>query len=151
MSPAAKFGMLILSVGALFTGLYVFGFSTREVHKEKGPEETVAKAVRVLPEGTEEAWIAYVDRRVAAAIQRRGDNLQVVTWMDYVFKTSTFVFRNMPYSISCMQPELGGGSVKFGQENDVRIFGIMNPSRTEDPEPPLGVHAQSIAGQRAKQ
>ena len=77
MSPAAKFWTVILAVGALFTGLYVFGFSTREVPKEKGLEEALAKAVRVLPEGTEEAWIAYVDQRVAAAIQRRGDNLQV--------------------------------------------------------------------------
>jgi len=55
-------------------------------------EWQAAKAVSVLPSGTEDAWIAYVDRKIAAAITRKGNAIHVVGLMGF-FPHTLIVWR----------------------------------------------------------
>ncbi len=69
---------------------------------------TAANAVSVLPFGTQEAWVAYVDRRFAEAIQFKAGAISV----NDKSHEAKFISLNTPYQVSC-SPALGG-SVEFG-------------------------------------
>jgi len=100
------------------------------------------KAVSILPLGTQEAWIEYVDRRVAAAIQLRSGTISVADLSD----ESKYVSRNTPYQVSC-SPVMGG-SIEFGYGDNsitVPIYGVLlDRSKAESP-PPLDVTNSSLA------
>ena len=103
-----------------------------------------AKAVAVLAPGVEEAWLAYVDRRVAATMHRIGTNVRVTGMLEELTSQTTIVSANSPYQISC---DRIGGSVTFGYGEDatsVSIFGLLLSPSAEKP-PALGVHPDSIA------
>jgi hypothetical protein len=101
----------------------------------------VDRAVSVLPPGTQDVWVAYVERRVAAAIQSKASAISVTSGAD----ETTYVSRNTPFKVSC-NPRTGG-SVEFGYgENSVSvpIYGWLVDWEAEK-APPLGVIESSVA------
>ena len=91
----------------------------------------------MLPEGVKEAWISYVERRVASAVQFKAG--AVVLHDDDLFEI-TFVSRNTPFKVTC--DPVTGGRVEFaygGGSVGVQIFGFA-----ED-QPPLSVSKMSVA------
>ena len=125
-------------------------------------ETEVAKAVSVLPPGTEEAWLAYVDRRIAATLTRRGRTVEVSSLVPQI--QQEFVSINTPYKIDCITvtdiedqprhaPPTGGGrmlpifaDVTFGYGDDSTtafILGAVGPGVEDAPQ--LVVHPKSIA------
>lgn len=109
-------------------------------------ELEVARAVRVLPSGTEQAWLQYVDRRIAATLVRRENAIQVVAFGDNVRGNTTIVSINTPYQVQC--DPISGGSVDFGYGDNpvtVPIFGLMVMDPSAEKAPPLGVNMTSIA------
>lgn len=120
-------------------------------HSQRAESLKRARAVSVLPNGTEEAWFSYIDRRLVAAIRRHGDVLLVASQGDDILHATTFVSLNMPFQISCSWPL--GADVKFGQGDDaveVPIYGVMLMllSSGAETEPQLGVDQESIAAQK---
>src|SRR4051812_31670226 len=66
------------------------------------------RAVEVLPPDTEQAWISYVERRFASAMQPKAGAISIAGTID----DATYVSRNTPYKVSC--DPITGGSVEFG-------------------------------------
>ena len=117
-------------------------------------------AVSVLPQGTEDAWDAYVDRRLAATLHRSGSTIQLLGGVNEMMGKTVLLSVNSPYQILC---EFGGGSIKFGyaqqamtcpngeeaeidDDNSVYIYGAFADSDpSAEKPPPLGVYGQSIA------
>lgn len=107
----------------------------------------LTKAVRVLPPGTEAAWMSYVDRQLASAIERDGDAVRIAALADNILGKTTIVSRNAPYSIDC-DPSTGAAVWFFGPGDNsimVPIFGATRIETREATPPPLGVDAGSIA------
>jgi hypothetical protein len=126
-------------------GLVYYVFSTmQDSLRETATQQaqlTAANAVSVLPSGTQEAWIAYVDRRFAEAIQFKAGAISV----DDESHEAKYVSLNTPYQVSC-SPALGG-SVEFGYGDGavtVPIYGWLNDRKAEPP-PSLGVIKSSLA------
>lgn len=112
----------------------------------KAKAEAAARAVAVLPQGTEEAWTTYVDRRFTDAIQPQGDLLKVVGMGDKITRQTTVVSRGTPYRITC-NPVIGV-SVNFatgGDGTQVPIYGLMDLEPAGRHEPALGVSPNSVA------
>lgn len=104
------------------------------------------KAVSILPEGVEAAWLSYVDRRVAATVQRTGPLVKVHGDLDHVTNKTTIISVNTPYRVEC--DALTGGTVTFGRLDDsvtVTIFGLMVADPSAERAPSLGVNRLSIA------
>lgn len=144
MNKTLKIGAAIVAVCAL--AVYCTDSSQRE--RLAKIELQAALAVDVLPPGTEEAWLAYVDRRIAATIRRENDSIQVVGWLDQVLNQTTILSLNMPYKVSCSS--LWGGTIAFGNGEDptvVPIFGIQVHDDNAEAPPALGVNRRSIASE----
>jgi hypothetical protein len=72
---------------ALLSVLAGVGYCAEESQRtarEKAQSDREAKAARslaasvsVLPPGTEEAWLEYVDRRIAATMKREGSTVEI--------------------------------------------------------------------------
>ena len=113
------------------------------------PEPVAANAAAVLPAGAKDAWVAYVDRRLAAAIVRDGTMLRLRTLFDSVTSATTILPVTTPYTIHC---DLAGGTIVFGYGNKiaaVRIFAMSVELPGEKP-PALGVNENSIAAQQLR-
>jgi hypothetical protein len=111
-------------------------------------EFEAAKAVSVLPPGTEQAWLAYADRRIAATMRRQGSAVQVVGLLDRLQNRTTIISISTPYQISCGSRL--GTDVKFGSGDDsitIPIVGdlVRLTDRSAEYAPQLGVHPRSIA------
>jgi len=154
--------MLALAVAAV---LFYFNHGRQEEHKAKvgGGKEKAARAVTVLPPGTEEAWNAYIDRRIDSTLERRGSAVRLNDYFSRALSKTIFVSIYSPYEISC---DIIGSSIKFGfsecahADKDAScdeispIFfymvkegggGYMNPDPSGEQPPPLGVAANSTA------
>lgn len=146
MSTRTKFGFVIAGVAAVLAMFYYGAIQSRHVEERK---LALARAVSVLPPGVDTAWTAYVDRRVASAVQRRGNNVQVAALGDHILGRTNFVSRDTPYSVSC--GSVIGAIVWFGAGNDQIMVPIYGPSLVEpgaDEVPALGVDSRSIAATR---
>jgi hypothetical protein len=122
-------------------GIVYYGYSEKQKSLAQQAKLNFDTAVSVLPPGTQEAWIAYVERRVAAAIQSKAGAISVTSLLD----ETTFVSRNTSFKVSCSPST--GGSVEFGYgENSVTvpIYGWLVDRDAESP-PPLGVNRSSVA------
>lgn len=159
---------IVFFAGSLATSLY--GFYGMFIHVQgKQHERAIAQAMSALPPGTDEAWTAFVDRRFAGAIQRRGGMVIIGIPSEHIVetarppkvtKTSEMIFSfgetrispNTPYEVDCT-PELGAAvSFRTGAGGPlVGIYGAwpylaLTPiaiELTEGP-PPLGVDKKSI-------
>jgi hypothetical protein len=128
--------------------------------EEQKRQAELARAVALLPPGTENAWAAYVDRILARTVSIRKDGIRVRALGAPALGQTMFISRNMPWQVSC-DPVMGA-SVEFGLGDDsimVWVYGTMRdaddkiaatsslaavlPSR-----PPLGVDTRSIAAKR---
>ena len=130
---------LILIACVAVVGIVYYAYSEKQKSIAERAQLNRDKAVSVLPPGTEEAWIAYVDGRIAASIQSRAGAISVLDTSN----ETTFVSRNTPYKVSCSP--ITGGSVVFGYGDDsitVRIYDLFYPVSQS---PHLGVIASSIA------
>jgi hypothetical protein len=128
--------------GAITFALIYYVYNARQSTLALQARQDLDKAVDVLPIGTQEAWMGYVDRRVAAAIQLKAGALLVADLSD----EPKYLSRNTPYQVSCT-PYLGG-SIEFGYgENSttVPIYGLLLDHRKTEMAPPLGVAESSIA------
>lgn len=123
-------------------------------------EIAAAKAVSVLPAGTEEAWLAYVDRRIAATLHRSGSVVQLTGGVNDIMGKTAYVSVNSPYEVSCFA---GQGSLTFGYghasvfcpngdepeiDNDftVAVYGyVTNADPSAEKSPPLEVSKLSAA------
>ena len=95
-------------------------------------------------------WTKYVKRKLAATIQMKGQQIQLIKPFDSVLNSSTFVSRNMPYTIECNS--ILGGSVAFGTGENaihVHIYGLLASIDSNGLKPPeLIVHESSVAAKR---
>jgi hypothetical protein len=122
-------------------------------------ELAAEKAVSVLPPGTEDAWLAYVDHRIAATLHRTGNVIQITDGLNEMLGITQYVSANSPYEISC---DGHGGTLTFGHvssvscgesgvpesdsEYSVDIYGsVTNADPSAEKAPPLGVSEQSVA------
>jgi hypothetical protein len=122
-------------------GIVYYAYSEKQKSLAEQAKLNFDTAVSVLPPGTQEAWIAYVERRVAAAIQPKPGAISVTSLLD----ETTFVSRNTPFKVSCSPGT--GGLVEFGYgENSVTvpIYGLL-VDREAERAPPLGVIQRSVA------
>ena len=132
---------LIVLICIVVGGVVYYAYSTQQRSLAEKAQLDNEKAVNVLPPGTQDAWIPYVERRVAAAIQIKGGAISVASVLD----ETTFVSQNTPFKVSCSPST--GGSVEFGYgENSVTvpIYGWLVDRDAESP-PPLGVNRSSVA------
>lgn len=141
-------------------GYWVWHHMSQQEEDRKADE--AAFAVTDLPAGVEKNWLAYIDRRMAAIIHRRGMQLYIKdAFSDTPGGAGTFVSTTMPYAIDCSFE----GQIKFGSGDDaieVRVFemngdtgkstpgGAADP-QTNDGEPMLGVSALSKAADTLRQ
>jgi len=132
-------------VAGLVASLY--GLHSCTVAREKERRDTAARAaVSELPPGVESAWLAYVDRRVAATIRRRRNTLEVTEFASAAIDRTTIISDNMPYRVDC--DSIIGAEVRFGHGSEyatVPIYGRMVMDRSAEEPPPLGVSPASIA------
>ncbi len=127
---------------AVASGLIYYVFSARQSTIAVQAKLDLDKAVSVLPPGTQEAWIGYVDRRVAAAIQQEAGAILVTGLSD----ESKYVSRNTPYQVSCSP--IIGGSIEFGYGDNsitVPIYGVLLDDGKAERPPPLDVANSSFA------
>jgi hypothetical protein len=120
--------------------LFYYVHSSNQKALEDQAKLNADKAVNVLSPGTEEAWTAYVDRRVAAAIQIKAGAILVTDDSN----EARFVSRNTPYQVKCAPME---SLVEFGYGDNsvtVPIYGWIVDREAESP-PPLGVIESSVA------
>ncbi len=134
-----------IAVGALVVFVAATAvFMVRDVRAKQAQRREVARqmAVRVLPAGAREAWLAYVHARVAQAITR---NPRDVSLIETGGPPRRIPF-GAPFDVEC-DAAAGSGAVIFkpsGQAIVVPVFGqAAKPGQT--PEPPLGVARQSPA------
>jgi hypothetical protein len=128
--------------GAISLALIYYVYDARQSKLALQAKWDLDKAVNVLPPGTQEAWLEYVDRRMAVAIQSKAGALFVTGLSD----EPKYLSRNTPYQVSCY-PNMGG-SIEFGYgENSttVPIYGLMLDDKKTEKAPLLGVADSSIA------
>ena len=107
------------------------------------------KPLATLPGGAEDAWLAYVDRRVHASLQRQGTTLDVMSDFDIITGRTTIVSLGTPYQVDC--DPISGGVVTFGKDAEsepitVSIFGpLANANPKVEKSPPLGIDPTSAA------
>jgi hypothetical protein len=139
--PIAILSALVVGIGLSAYFGWQAKLSAEATRREKLEAD---KAVLALPAGTEEAWLAHVDRRLATAIQSQAGAFAVTSGPGLSDETK-LVSRNTPYQVTC-SPYFGG-SVEFGSGDNsvvVRIFDFL-ADKTVDDAPLLGVSKQSIA------
>jgi hypothetical protein len=132
---------LILIACIAVGGIAYYAYSDKQRSLAEQAKLNVDRAVSELPPGAQDAWIAYVERRVAAAIQSKAGAISVTSVPD----ETTFVSRNTPFKVSCSPST--GGLVEFGYgENSVSvpIYGWLDDREAES-APPLGVIESSVA------
>lgn len=132
-----------VAIATAVGGYVYYDYSTTQAEQAK---LTADKAVSVLSPGTQEAWIAYVDRRVAAAVQPRAGAVALIDMFSEVLQRETLVSRNTPYQVRC--DLIMGVSVEFGYGNNsvnVPIYGVRLFNLKAEKAPPLGVIKSSIA------
>jgi hypothetical protein len=138
---SAAFACIVLaSIIAGACALFYYLHSSNQKALEDQAKLNADKAVNVLASGVEEAWTAYVDRRVAAAIQVKAGAISVTDDSN----ETRFVSRNTPYQVKCAPME---SSVEFGFGDNsvtVPIYGWLVDREAESP-PPLGVIESSVA------
>jgi hypothetical protein len=133
-----------VAIAAAVGGYFYYDYSTTQAKKAK---LEVNMAVSVLPPGTQEAWIAYVDRRAAAAVQPRAGAVALTGMFNGVLQKATLGSRNTPYQVRC--GPIIGASVTFGYGDDsvmVPIYGGFS-NREAEKAPPLGVIKSSVAAE----
>jgi hypothetical protein len=153
MSPATRFKapwvIAVSTIAGAAVVLFIAGmalFIVRDVRQRQAEQREIAArmAVRVLPPGAREAWVAYVHRRVSRAVTR---NLADVSLLE-VGGVSKRVPLGTPFDVECDALK-GSGAVIFkpaSQTVVVPVFGPPEkPGQTAETEPPLGVHRQSPA------
>lgn len=116
----------------------------REGRQRAALELKEARSVAVLAAGTEEAQIAYLDRRLTTAIRPVAGAVRLHgSWLGFG-DTITIISTNVPYQISCGQ---FGITVRFGYGDDSVSVELANHNLAlaDEPPPPLGVHIDSIA------
>lgn len=122
----------------VFTGRCAIDFQAESQARAKALAE--AKAVRVLPDGVEEAWSAYMDRQLDRAVQPRGDMIKVIG----IGGIRQFVSRSAPVRVTCS----GLTALHFGLGEEgamVFLYDYGHQIRGEEGPPPLGVHPDSVA------
>jgi hypothetical protein len=143
---SVKRALPAIFIASVVAALAIFLYGARQTNAEKEQQLALARAVSVLPAGTEEAWTAYVDRRFAVAIEHRGGGVRVAALGDHILRKTTFVSRNTPYRLTC-SPAIGAFFM-FGQGDDsimVPVYGSWAVDRDAEPPPALGVDKRSIA------
>lgn len=134
-----------LFVIAAAVGGYYFYQNEKEKQALADARMRAERAVEVLPAGTEEAWLTYIEKVVEATIKPEEGQIRVIAMGDKVMKGTTLVSRNTPYQVQC-SPFLGI-SVIFGHgENSVTapLSGVLALDRS----PPLGVSKASKAAEK---
>ncbi len=116
-----------------------FGVSHYRAEQEKiirAAEAKAAQSISVLPEGVEESWMNYVDKRLAEEIQREGRNLRVRTTYIGISPSYSYVSLNYPYQIDCNDDFNFGISVYFGTDEDnsisAHITGLFSPDHKNE-------------------
>jgi hypothetical protein len=135
----------------------------RELETAEAAARAAANAVSVLPPGTENAWLAYVDRRVAATMTPQGSTVRVVGVVGdpddpLSYRSVTAIISsNKPYQVSCgsvsksrfyIGPSGSSGiDVKFGAGKDATTVEILDggSDRSAEKAPQLGVARTSVA------
>jgi hypothetical protein len=133
-------------VGAALT-VFVVGtavFMVRDVRQKQAERRELARqmAVRVLPPGARDAWVAYVHDRVAKAITR---NPGGVSLMAAGGPAQRIPF-GTPFDVEC-DTMAGSGAVVFKPSRQAVVVPVFGPGakHSQTPEPPLGVLRQSPA------
>lgn len=130
----------ILIICALLGAIAYFAYRERQHANAKEAQSEAERVVRLLPEGAQDAWLAYVDRRVAAAIENKAGAVSLRA----PDSEATFVSRNTPFKVTC-DPILGG-RVDFGYgDNAVSLWIYGGYDSTAEKEPSLGVSKYSVA------
>lgn len=107
----------------------------------------IARAVEQLPPGTEDAWLAYVEKRFGERIRLVDGVVYVQGAADRSLQQTTIVSRNSPFHISCNP--IFGASVEFAvgfKTVTVPIYRLLDAD--DQKAPPLEVVATSIAGEK---
>ncbi|MDQ2765465.1 MAG: hypothetical protein M3Y22_18900, partial [Pseudomonadota bacterium] len=78
LSKHAHFGVVGIAVAIVAMAvLALFYYDSLLPAREEGRRLALARAVSALPPGIQASWIAYIDRRLASVIQRRGSMVRV--------------------------------------------------------------------------
>lgn len=128
---------LILIFCAVVGGMVYYAYSERQRSLAEQAKLTIDKAVSELLPGTQDAWIAYVERRVAAAVQSRSGAISVTQYDETIF-----VSRNTPFKVRCSP---SSGSIEFGYGENAVTVPVYGWFDDRDAEPPLGVISSSVA------
>lgn len=119
-------------------------FMVRDVQQKRAERRELARqmAVRVLPPGAREAWVAYVHGRVAKAIAR---NPQDVSLIETGGPARHIPF-GTPFDVEC-DMVAGSGAVIFQPSRQAVVVPVFGPGakHSQTPEPALGVLRQSPA------
>jgi hypothetical protein len=132
--------LIVIIIVAVCGSAYFIHSSQQKLLAEKA-KLNFERSVDVLSPGTEDAWISYVERRVAAVMQFKVGAISI----NNSISEATYVSRNTPYRVSC--DPITGGTVEFGYgENPVMvsIYGLVVDGEAEA-APPLGVSSSSVA------
>ena len=108
------------------------------------------RAVAVLPEGVEAAWLAFVRRQVDAHVRRVGDVLLVNGFPDANWGRTTYLSTRTPFSVNC-DPFLATVTFDTGSYEDVEvwIYGAEAADcATCEAEPDMPVSRSSEAARR---
>ena len=152
METVSTFGLRKWFAGIALAGIAVLGtYYAVGYERSRGRQALAAINNAALPAGTEQAWHAYIDRRLAATLHRKGSALNVRADIDGFLGNSTDVPLATPFAVDCTRGF--GAIVRFENGGDALTASIFGPTVVEPPAehpPALGVSPGSIAASDLK-
>jgi hypothetical protein len=119
-------------------------FMVRDVQQKRAERRERARqmAVRVLPAGAREAWVAYVHGRVASAITRNAQDVSLIR----IGEPAQHIPFGTPFDVEC-DTLAGSGAVIFRPSRQAVIVPVYGSGAKQSQAlaPPLGVLRQSPA------
>jgi hypothetical protein len=128
---------LFLIFCAVVGVIVYYSYSERQKSLAELAKLKIDMEVSELLPGRQDAWIAYVERRVAAAIQSRAGAISVTQHDETIV-----VSRNTPFKVRCSP---GSGSIEFGYGENAVTVPVYGWFDDRDAEPALGVIRSSVA------
>lgn len=121
---------------ALITWFGISHYQSEKEHAQRIAGLEATRSVAVLPNGVEEAWLRYINKRLSEEIQREGQNLKVRVSYIGAEPSYTYVSLNHPYKIDCNEHDLGFGvSFEEGENGvDVALTGDLSSDFKNEPE-----------------
>lgn len=131
---------------ALTTAALLGGYCAVSLGRADERRAVAALAVTALPAGTENLWNAYVDRRLAVAVQRGPSVVAVLADIDGFLGNTNDIPFETPFEVACTRNF--GAVISFGSGGATVLTSIFGPTMVSPPAeqaPTLDINPRSVA------